>query len=140
MAPFVSYVKKFKIRNCRKVSKNKYNRNDLTIFNRKKKKIKGSNFVGHKGIFEIKKNNQKIGKLYPEKRLFIVQEIGMSETAIFTNFFYDIYIAITSPLNDSKTWAVRIYYKPCVKFIWFGGILIFLSSILSLLFFIKKNL
>lgn len=103
------------------------------------KKIKGSNFVGHKGIFTIKEKDEIIGKIYPEKRLFIVQEIGMSETAIFTNFFYDIYIAITTPLNDSKTWAVRIYYKPCVRFIWLGGILIFLSSIASLIFFLKKN-
>jgi len=103
------------------------------------KKIKGSNFVGHKGVFEIKRQNQIVGKIYPEKRLFIVQEIGMSETAIFTNFFYDIYIAITTPLNDSKTWAVRIYYKPCVRFIWFGGFLIFLSSISALLFFMRKK-
>ena len=103
------------------------------------KKIKGSNFVGHKGIFDIKKNEESLGKIYPEKRLFIVQEIGMSETAIFTNFFYDIYVAITSPLNDSKTWAVRIYYKPCVRFIWFGGILVFISSLSIVLFFIKNN-
>ena len=111
--------------------------NDFDIRFSDLKKIKGSNFVGHKGVFEIKKNKKTVGKIYPEKRLFIVQEVGISETAIFTNFFYDIYVAITSPLNDSKTWAVRVYYKPCVRFIWFGGIFIFLSSILS--FFILKK-
>ena len=104
------------------------------------KKIKGSNYVGHKGIFTIKKENVFIENIYPEKRLFIVQEIGMSETAIFTNFFYDIYIAITTPLNDSKTWAVRIYYKPCVRFIWLGGIIICISGLFTLFLFYERKL
>jgi cytochrome c-type biogenesis protein CcmF len=112
--------------------------NRHTILFKDIKKIKGENFVGHKGVFEIKKDDQVISTIYPEKRLFIVQEIGMSETAIFTNFFYDIYIAITTPLNDSKTWAVRLYYKPCVRFIWFGGIIITASSLSALYFYRKK--
>ena len=56
----------------------------------------------------------------------------MTESAIDVTLFRDIYIALGEPLGQ-KAWSVRLYYKPLVRWIWGGGIMMFLGGLLALL-------
>ena len=91
----------------------------------------GSNYMSYRGIFELKdKVGKKFSELYPEKRVFLVQKNVMTETAIAPGLFKDIYIALGEKL-ESGAWTVRIYYKPFVRWIWLGALMIVLGSILG---------
>ncbi len=94
--------------------------------------IEGPNYIGHKGHFQLEKNGQTISDLYPEKRIFVVQGSKMTETAIDPGLWRDIYIALADKLEKGK-WSARIYYKPLVRWIWLGALLMAVGGFLAAL-------
>ena len=46
--------------------------------------------------------------------------------------FRDLYVALGEPVG-SGAWAVRVHYKPFVRWIWFGGLLVALGGLITLL-------
>ena len=55
----------------------------------------------------------------------------ITNVAIDPGIFRDLYIALGEPLDDNA-WSVRIYYKPFIRWIWFGGLLMMLGGLISL--------
>ena len=55
----------------------------------------------------------------------------MSEAAIDGGITRDLYAALGERL-DNGAWAVRLYYKPFIRWIWFGGLLMALGSVLCM--------
>lgn len=88
--------------------------------------LHGPNYHGTRAAFQIK-NSQHSKTIYPEKRIYDVGKMPMTESAIDVNPFRDIYISMGEPL-DKTAWSIRLYYKPCVRWIWLGGILMFLGG------------
>ena len=56
----------------------------------------------------------------------------MTEAAISGGFACDLYAALGEEIGDGS-WAVRIYYKPFVRWIWFGGVFMAVGGVLCLL-------
>jgi len=54
----------------------------------------------------------------------------MTEAAIDPSLYRDLYVALGEPLEGSA-WSLRIYYKPLIRWIWLGGILISLGALLA---------
>jgi cytochrome c-type biogenesis protein CcmF len=81
--------------------------------------LQGPNYRGTKAQFII---NHHI-KLYPEKRFYPLSQMPMTIAAIDATPFRDLYLALGEPQNDNA-WSLRIYYKPFVRFIWIGGLMI----------------
>ncbi len=69
--------------------------------------------------------------LFPEKRTYRVQQSPMTEAAIDAGFTRDLFIAIGEPLGDDGAWAVRIYYKPFIRWIWLGAIIMALGGLFA---------
>ena len=66
----------------------------------------------------------------PEKRFYIPRGMPISETAIEPGFFRDLYIALGTPISENN-WSVRIYIKPFIRWIWFGGLLMAFGAFVS---------
>jgi len=96
------------------------------------KGVNGSNYRGIQAEFEVTKNRHHIINMYPEKRIYTVREMVMSKVDIHPGIFRDLYIALGEPLDDTH-WSVRIYYKPFVRWIWFGGMIMILGGLLAIL-------
>jgi cytochrome c-type biogenesis protein CcmF len=92
--------------------------------------VEGSNYLARTAHFTLEKNAQTIAELYPEKRLFVVPGTMMTETAIDAGLFRDIYISLGEKLPDGGI-SARIYYKPFVRWIWFGGIMIAFGAMIA---------
>ncbi|TAK72090.1 MAG: heme lyase CcmF/NrfE family subunit, partial [Gammaproteobacteria bacterium] len=92
----------------------------------------GSNYHGIRANFDVVKNNRHIAYLSPEKRIYTVREMVMTKVDIHPGIFRDLYIALGEPLNHDD-WSVRLYYKPFIRFIWFGGALMMVGGIAAIL-------
>ena len=51
----------------------------------------------------------------------------MTEAAIDGRLLRDVYVAIGEPL-DNNQWAVRVYYKPFVRWLWLGALVMALGG------------
>ncbi len=47
----------------------------------------------------------------------------MTEAAIDPGFTRDLYVSLGEPLDGGQAWAVRIYHKPFIRWIWLGSLL-----------------
>jgi cytochrome c-type biogenesis protein CcmF len=54
-----------------------------------------------------------------------------TNTAITTNGFGDLYLALGDP-DGQGGWVLRVYYNPLVPWIWFGAVLAALGGLVSL--------
>ena len=96
--------------------------------------VRGSNFDGMQAQVEVTKEGRAVTTLYPEKRTYIISGMPMTEAAIDASLMRDIYVALGEPIaEDSNKWAVRIYVKPLVRWIWLGAIIMALGGLLSML-------
>jgi cytochrome c-type biogenesis protein CcmF len=68
--------------------------------------------------------------LHPEKRLYKVQQMPMTEAAIDSGLTRDLYVSLGEAL-DEKTWTMRIHHKPFVAWIWGGAVLMALGGALA---------
>jgi len=87
------------------------------------------NYQGFKGHIEVHYEGGKIVDLKPEKRNYNTG-MPMTEAAIDPSLYRDLYVALGEPL-ESSAWSLRIYYKPLIRWIWLGGILISLGALLA---------
>lgn len=90
----------------------------------------GANFVAVRARIEVQPEGGSPFTMAPEKRLYKVQQMPMTEAAIDVGLTRDLYVSLGEPL-DEKTWTVRIYLKPFVDWIWGGALLMALGGLLA---------
>ncbi|WP_445365813.1 heme lyase CcmF/NrfE family subunit [Microbulbifer sp. ANSA001] len=86
----------------------------------------GPNYRAFEGVLHVSKNGEPVAELLPQKRNYFSGGNTMTEAAIDTGLFRDIYVALGEPLdrsNPSGDWAVRLQYKAFVVWIWLGALL-----------------
>jgi cytochrome c-type biogenesis protein CcmF len=95
------------------------------------KQISGPNYTADRGIFDVYKEGEFVNHLEPEKRFYPVQRTSMTEAGIHTTLTRDLFIALGEPLSNNG-WAVRLYYKPFVVWIWGGSFIMSIGGIFSM--------
>ena len=55
----------------------------------------------------------------------------MTEASIEPGFTRDLYVALGEPLEGGD-WAVRVYYKPLVRWLWLGAIVMVMGGMLAI--------
>lgn len=94
--------------------------------------FQGPNYISDRGVIEVNSNGKLVAQLQAEKRYYKVASSMMTEAAIDGGITRDLYAALGERLDDN-TWAVRLYYKPFVRWIWFGGLFMALGGVFCLL-------
>ncbi|NLD01440.1 MAG: cytochrome c biogenesis protein CcsA, partial [Gammaproteobacteria bacterium] len=94
------------------------------------KHYEGPNFISDMGSVRIFEGEREIALLHPEKRLYVVQQMPMTEAGISAGFTRDLYVAMGEPL-DNGAWAIRVHIKPYVRWIWLGAFLTAFGGVLS---------
>ncbi|WP_448249003.1 heme lyase CcmF/NrfE family subunit [Thalassotalea agariperforans] len=96
------------------------------------KNVQGPNYSAEQGQIEVSEQGDFIALLTPERRTYLVQTMGMTEAGIDAGFLRDIYVALGDPLNDGA-WAVRVHYKPFIRWVWLGAIFMGFGGFLAIL-------
>ncbi|HZV55379.1 MAG TPA: cytochrome c-type biogenesis CcmF C-terminal domain-containing protein, partial [Rhodocyclaceae bacterium] len=98
------------------------------------RQAEGPNYMASVGDVDLIQNGRVLKRLNPEKRNYHSSSMPMTEAAIDAGFTRDVYVSLGEPLEGSKengAWAVRVYYKPFVDWIWFGCLFMALGGLLA---------
>lgn len=93
--------------------------------------VDGPNYSATRGEISITKQGKHRTTVYPEKRIYHVQNMPMTEAGISPSVIHDLYASLGEPLDDGA-WSVRIYHKPMVEWIWMGCLMMAFGGILAL--------
>jgi cytochrome c-type biogenesis protein CcmF len=91
------------------------------------REVPGPNYRAVRAEIDISKNGNLMRTMYPEKRSYLASGNAMTETAIDTGIFRDLYISLGEPVGNTA-WSVRVHYKPFVSWIWGGALLMALGG------------
>jgi cytochrome c-type biogenesis protein CcmF len=94
-------------------------------------KANGPNYRADRGHFRVWRGDRQIAELYPEKRSYLGGGMPMTEAAIDAGFFRDVYVSLGEAVGTSGDWALRLYYKPYVRWIWLGAALMALGGTIA---------
>ncbi|KZY65042.1 MULTISPECIES: heme lyase CcmF/NrfE family subunit [unclassified Oleiphilus] len=89
--------------------------------------IQGPNYEASRINVEVLSDGQVVSVLKPEKRVYFSQANPMTEAGIDPGLLRDVYVAIGEEL-DGGAWAVRVQYKPLIRWIWLGAIFMFIAG------------
>jgi len=90
------------------------------------RRVQGPNFRAFEGILHVSKDGRAVAELHPQKRNYFSGGNTMTEAAIDSGLFRDLYVALGEPLerdNPDGDWAVRLQYKAFVAWTWLGALL-----------------
>jgi cytochrome c-type biogenesis protein CcmF len=96
------------------------------------KEVKGPNYDASRGLFEVRGGDSKVSTLTPEKRRYFSSSMPMTNASIDARFTRDVYVSLGEPLDGGRAWAVRVYFKPFVDWIWGGCVLMALGGVLAM--------
>ncbi|WP_412478640.1 heme lyase CcmF/NrfE family subunit [Azonexus sp. IMCC34839] len=100
------------------------------------KQVEGPNYVAAQGDFDLSVEGKFLRKMNPEKRNYHSSTMPMTEASIDAGLLRDVYVSLGEPIDRDKPegeWAVRVYYKPYVDWIWGGCILMALGGLAAML-------
>ena len=92
----------------------------------------GPNYVASQGRVTVRKDGKEVTVLHPEKRQYNASGMPMTEASIQPGLLRDLYVSLGEPIPGSDAWAVRVYIKPFVDWIWAGCLLMALGGILAI--------
>ena len=95
------------------------------------KQTEGPNYTAQEGFLTVTYEGEKVAELHPQKRIYRVRKMPMTEAAIDAGFFRDLFVAIGEPLDSQGAWSLRIYYKAFIRWIWMGGVFMALGGIIA---------
>jgi cytochrome c-type biogenesis protein CcmF len=91
----------------------------------------GPNYTAEHAEFEVFKQDSFVAQLVAEKRFYPVQRNSMTEAGIDSGITRDLFVAIGEQLENGD-WAIRIYVKPFINWIWAGAFIMAFGGILSI--------
>jgi cytochrome c-type biogenesis protein CcmF len=97
--------------------------------------VNGPNYSGVAGVVEMRKNGKLLDTLHPEKRIYNASGMPMTEAAIDAGPFGDRYVSLGEPVSEKGAegaWALCLYIKPFVDWIWLGCFLMALGGFVAM--------
>jgi cytochrome c-type biogenesis protein CcmF len=92
--------------------------------------LQGPNYLAVRGHMQVSSDGQHIADMYPEKRVYRIQQSPMTEAAIDVGLTRDLYVSLGEQV-PSGAWIVRVYVKPFIDWIWGGCLLMAFGGVLA---------
>jgi cytochrome c-type biogenesis protein CcmF len=92
--------------------------------------VRGPNYDAVEALVEVTRDGKPVAILKPQKRHFWVQQTDNSQAAISVNWSRDLFVAMGNSLGDGA-WSMRIQYKPLVRYIWLGALVMALGGFIA---------
>ena len=86
----------------------------------------GPNWLAQQGTVDVSKDGNLVVTLHPQKRTYPRGQV-QTEASIHPGVFRDLYVSLGDPIGNGA-WALRVYDKPFVRWIWAGGLLMMVGG------------
>jgi cytochrome c-type biogenesis protein CcmF len=86
-------------------------------------RVRGANYLADEARFTVFRGDREVARLGAQKRRYVASGSVMTEAAIDPGLFRDLYVAMGEPVGEGGAWAIRLHYKPMVRWMWLGAIL-----------------
>jgi len=93
--------------------------------------VAGPNYAAMRATVEISYKGEVLATVFPEKRIYRVQQNPMTEAAVHSNLLRDLYISMGEQLPGGD-WIVRVQHKPFIAWIWGGCLLMMAGGLLAM--------
>ena len=90
----------------------------------------GPNFTAEVAFFSVSEKGKPYAEIVPERRYYDVRTMTMSEVGLDAGFWGDLYIVMGDNLGKGE-FTFRLHYKPLIRWLWLGGILMALGALCS---------
>ena len=90
----------------------------------------GPNFTAEVAFFSVSKQGKPYAEIVPERRYYDVRTMTMSEVGLDAGFWGDLYIVMGDNVGKGE-FTFRLHYKPLIRWLWLGGILMALGALCS---------
>jgi cytochrome c-type biogenesis protein CcmF len=97
--------------------------------------VPGPNYKADRGSVELIKGDRVLRVLHPEKRTYFSSTMPMTEAAIDSGPTRDVYVSLGERLEGEgkPAWAMRVYHKPFIAWIWLGCFLMAIGGGMAVL-------
>lgn len=95
-------------------------------------KIKGPNYSADEAFITVTHNGELLDDMHPQKRRYFARGNTMTEVALDTGLFRDIYVAMGEPVGENA-WAMRVHIKPFIRWIWLGALMMAFGAVLAVM-------
>ena len=92
--------------------------------------VQGPNYTAIEAAINIRKDGEFIATVRPQKRRYLVQQSLMTEAGIHAGLDKDLFVALGDSLGNNA-WSVRIQYKPLIRLIWLGALVMALGGLIA---------
>jgi len=93
--------------------------------------VPGPNYSASRATFEIAKGGSVIAHMQPEKRTYRMPPRPTTTAAIRSGITGDLYVVI-GDADPKGGYVTRLYFNPCIPWLWAGGALLVLGGLVSL--------
>jgi cytochrome c-type biogenesis protein CcmF len=91
------------------------------------------NYTAERMNIEVLRDNKQLMMLYPERRKFNASEQSGTMVAIYSTLKEDLYVVYAGVSPETELPVIHAYLNPLVKWIWFGGAIVVLGTLVALL-------
>ena len=84
-----------------------------------------------RALVEVSKGGKPLQLMHPAKALYSKSQQPMTEVALRTTAAEDLYV-ILGGVNDDGSASIQAYINPLVSFVWLGGLVMVVGTIISL--------
>lgn len=111
---------------------------DFTFELKKIEQVGGPNYNAVRATLDVKKDQQMVAQLHPEKRRYFSSAMPMTEAAIDSGWFRDLYVSLGDPVEPhpqtkAPRWNLHVYDKPFISWLWAGALLMVLGGVIAAL-------
>jgi cytochrome c-type biogenesis protein CcmF len=92
--------------------------------------VQGPNYFAREAVIEISRNGEFVAEVRPQKRQYLVQKSPMTEAGIDAGWNRDLFVALGDQIGND-VWSVRVQYKPMIRFIWLGCLVMALGGLIA---------
>ncbi len=92
--------------------------------------VRGPNYQAIEAEISITRKGEPVTVLHPQKRVYDGANSSATEADLDPGLFRDLYVAMGDQLGDNA-WSMRLQYKPLIRFLWLGGLLMAFGGVLA---------
>lgn len=90
------------------------------------------NYIYQRAVMTVTRDGRALGTLNPERRLYKASQEQISHVALRSSLAEDLYVVFAGQDQDSGKAIVEVFVNPLVAWVWIGGLVVFLGTLLAM--------